>query len=97
MPGARQSIYLVVFDISDNRERRRIGKYLLKFGNRIQRSVFEIIIDDLYQRERMMRKLAQLTTEPEGIRLYRLCENCRRQSFNIDGDPVEVMPETIVV
>ncbi len=34
-------MYLVCYDITDDRERRRIGKLLEGFGVRVQRSVFE--------------------------------------------------------
>jgi CRISPR-associated protein Cas2 len=38
--------YLVAYDISDNKRRRKIFKLLKGFGYNIQKSVFEIPIDN---------------------------------------------------
>ena len=37
-------IYLACFDISDDKNRDRAGKELLTYGDRVQKSVFEIAI-----------------------------------------------------
>ncbi len=39
-------VYLVCFDISDDRARHKVGKLLLHYGSRVQESVFEIMVDD---------------------------------------------------
>ena len=39
-------LYLVCFDISDNKTRTRIGNYLGAFGNRVKESVFEVELAD---------------------------------------------------
>ncbi len=91
------NLYLVVFDVSNHRERTKIGKVLLKYGQRKQRSVFEIVLETLQQRQTLIADLRAVTSELEGVRFYRVCERCRAQSFSLDGDSVEVMPDTLVI
>ena len=37
-------VYVACFDISDDRQRTRVGKVLLRHGDRVQKSVFEIAV-----------------------------------------------------
>ncbi len=37
--------YLVVYDISDNKRRRKLFKFLLGYGINVQLSVFEVFLD----------------------------------------------------
>jgi CRISPR-associated protein Cas2 len=91
------SLYLVTFDISDDRERTRVGKVLLELGSRVQKSVFEVMIDDDHQREALMGQLLEVTSEPDGVRFYRICERCRGDSFSLSGEPLIVVPESLII
>lgn len=55
------SEFVVVYDISDNRERRRVDKCLKGFGQRIQKSVFECRL--------RKRDLSELTTALEALKI----------------------------
>lgn len=52
---------LVVFDVSSNRRRRLIGKVLMEFGVRVQRSAFEVEVEpsDLAEMEKRVGALVQ--------------------------------------
>ena len=39
------SQYLAAYDISDDRRRTRVARLLLQYGQRLQKSVFEIEVD----------------------------------------------------
>ncbi len=69
-------IYLVCYDVADDRTRYRVSKSLLDFGVRIQESVFECLLDeDLY--ERMLKVLDKLPLdELDKVRVYKVCANC---------------------
>jgi len=40
-PGKQAPLFAVCYDLSDDRERRRVDKLLTGFGFRVQKSVFE--------------------------------------------------------
>lgn len=69
---------IVTYDIADDARRLRVATKLKDYGERVQYSVFECILDD-----RMLQSLIREVTpliEPEedSLRLYRLCEGCRK-------------------
>lgn len=70
---------LISYDISDNRRRNQVARYLLDFGQRVQYSVFEVsenpeILEDIF---------AHLTTlidaEADSLRMYKICRSCRQE------------------
>ncbi len=77
-------MYLVSYDISDNRRRRKIAKELENYGTRVQYSVFECNISDKKYAE-LYSKLLILMFEDEGgsIRIYNLCGTCLKKIVTI--------------
>ena len=45
------SRYIAVYDVTNNRHRARIASILLRYGDRLQRSVFELWLDRRQLRE----------------------------------------------
>lgn len=39
------SLYVAAYDISDDRRRRQVSRFLLRFGPRLQESVFEVWLE----------------------------------------------------
>lgn len=74
-----QMFYLVTYDIPDTPRRTRLAKVLKDFGERVQLSVFECILDDrLFGR--MLERIAQTIVEAEDrVRVYMVCEGCRKE------------------
>ncbi len=90
-------IYLVCFDISDNNNRDRAGKALLAYGERVQKSVFEIALRRPQDLDAIRDKLAPLLDAGDDLRFYRLCADCRSQSFGIRGERLARFPAAVVV
>jgi len=73
------SRYVVCYDISDDRLRRRVAGYLDGFGDRVQNSVFELPIDGALL-DRCMNLIArEIAQEEDRIAVYRLCGKCERE------------------
>jgi CRISPR-associated protein Cas2 len=70
--------YLACYDISEDKVRLRVAKLLLDFGDRVQRSVFELPGLSSHLEERLHGRLGGLRDLGEGdsIRLYPLCNRC---------------------
>ncbi len=87
--------YLVCYDIADDRRRNRTAKILKDYGDRVQRSTFELPqLEDAVWRQCWERLQKQVELESgDSIRVYKLCENCRKviQVWSPDGG--EAMPE----
>lgn len=70
-PAAEAPLFAVVYDISDDRERRRVDRVLQGFGFRVQRSVFECRLTPGAQRK-LRNQLDLLGLKTGFVRLYRV-------------------------
>ena len=69
-------LYVVCYDIGDDKVRNQISVRLLDYGVRIQESVFECILDE-EARERMLERLDKIPlADTDRVRIYRMCQNC---------------------
>ncbi len=70
---------VISYDITDNRVRTRLAKKLKNYGPRVQKSVFEAEITPGEWAE-LLELLGNVPLKKEdSIRLYRLCEECRKK------------------
>ena len=90
-------VYVACFDISDDGLRTRVGKTLLRYGDRVQKSVFEIAVSDRGELEEIRVLLADMVGDDDDIRLYRLCAACRGASSTLVGDEVARFPAVLIV
>ncbi len=72
----KQTLYLICFDIIENKTRYRCVKQLLNYGHRVQKSVFECSLSDAQFME-LKNKLDNIIDhEKDNLRYYILCKNC---------------------
>ena len=69
--------YIVSYDIPDDKRRNNVAKVLLDFGERVQYSVFECIMDDVLH-EKMTSRLRKIIKEEDSVRIYALCAKCEK-------------------
>lgn len=70
------SMYVISYDISENKIRNKVAKILEGYGKRIQYSVFECDIDEnLYVK--LYKQLLEQTidSKTDSIIIYKLCKN----------------------
>jgi len=69
-------IYIIAYDIADNKRRLRVAKTLESWGYRIQESVFQLRLDSATL-ARVRSRLAALISDSEDlIRIYPICSSC---------------------
>jgi CRISPR-associated protein Cas2 len=68
---SRRSEYAIAYDVSDDRERRRLDKLLKGWGFRVQKSVFECRLSRR-QRDRLTQSVAALALQTGAVRIYQL-------------------------
>jgi CRISPR-associated protein Cas2 len=75
---ARESmLYVVSYDIPDDRRRTRVHSALTGFGTWVQYSVFECFLD---RKQRMLletRLLEEIHQREDTVRIYGLCVACK--------------------
>jgi CRISPR-associated protein Cas2 len=67
---------IVVYDIPDNKRREKLRKALLRFGNSVQKSVFEFDLTarQLQALEKVIRGIISKTDD--NVRYYQMCKSC---------------------
>ena len=73
------ALYLIAYDISDDRERRRVEQVLQGFGFRRQKSVFECRLTRGHLAH-LQRELAMIGLNTGFAMIYHLAANTRRLS-----------------
>ena len=69
-------IYIIAYDIVDNKRRLRVAKTLESWGYRIQESVFQLRLDNATL-ARVRLSLAALISEGDDvIHIYPICSSC---------------------
>ena len=74
--GRLAMIYIIAYDIADNKRRLRVAKTLESWGYRIQESVFQLRLDSATL-ARVRSSLAVLISESDDvIHIYPICSSC---------------------
>lgn len=71
-------LYLVSYDIPDTGRRTKLAKALKDFGDRVQYSVFECILDGNLLNKMVARIKRIVLEKDDSVRVYTLCANCER-------------------
>ena len=80
-------LYLIAYDISNNKRRTKVHKALCGFGKWTQYSFFECHLDDK-ELIALRHRLRQLIKEDQdNIRIYPLCANCEKQVETYGSPP----------
>src|ERR1043166_7381999 len=72
--------YVVVYDITDNKERGRISKLLKGYGFRIQKSVFECRLNKRLKTE-LVNAIEKLAVKSGFIKIYRMEYSSKKLVF----------------
>ncbi len=89
--------YLVCFDIEDDKTRVRVAKRLLQYGNRVQKSVFELAFNRPADAHSLRAELQKMLDGADNLRFYYLNEGSRRQSYDVHGQAIAQFPGVILV
>ncbi len=81
-------LWLICYDVSDDRQRSRVAETLEECGTRVQKSVFEVEASSA-QIGRLAARLERLLDlATDSLRSYPLCEGCRRRALASGTEPV---------
>lgn len=70
-------MFLVVsYDVVDDKTRGKVAKLLLDYGRRVQKSVFECVIDEKRYLEMKIKLERLVDMQADSVRFYVLCQRC---------------------
>jgi CRISPR-associated protein Cas2 len=76
-------LYIVAYDIPNDRRRSKVHKTLCGYGAWTQYSLFECWLDRKQLLELQVKLLKQLNEKEDSLRLYPLCQNCQNKAITI--------------
>lgn len=90
-------LYVISYDVPDDRRRLKVARTLEQYGRRVQYSVFEAHLDGRALERLKARLTAVLEAEMDGLRIYRLCGECERAAETIGRAGVTPAPGVVIV
>jgi CRISPR-associated protein Cas2 len=84
-------LFIVAYDIPEDGTRNQIAAELENWGQRVQYSVFECDLD-LDRARKLEARLRSLVSGVDNVRMYPLCDGCRRRLVTIGGKPIAESP-----
>lgn len=70
-------MYIVIsYDIIDDKRRSRLAKMLLNYGRRVQKSVFECLLEDRELLELKGKIPLIIDQKTDSVRFYQVCARC---------------------
>lgn len=82
MPTDRMR-YVFCYDVPNDRRRTKLAKFLDGYGERVQYSVFEAVLDRALFDNLMDGVRAMLVPEEDRFRVYVLCAGCDRRRVRL--------------
>ncbi len=85
-----KQLYLIAYDISQNKARNKAADLLAQYGERINLSVFECMLTQK-QKDQIIDQLeAMINPKTDSIRIYFICNQCYSKSIVLGrSDPPE--------
>ncbi len=77
--------YIIAYDVSDNKVRRRLCKILLDKGVRIQESVFAVNLKK-HEIKSITKRLEQTLNKQGIIHIISVCSACSKKSLAINKE-----------
>ena len=90
-------MYVVAYDISDDRRRTRLFKTLKRYGTAVQESVFEChLTADQFVK---MRRDVEVVIDPrlDQVRYYDLCQQCAVRIQATSASRITSDPDAVIV
>lgn len=83
---------IVAYDIADPRRLNRVAKIIKDYGVRVQKSIFEVKVDEKRFKEMKKRVEETIEKEEDGVKYFPLCEKCAG-TVEVIGQGVFVDPD----
>ena len=84
-PDKKQKyLVVVVYDITDDKRRTRMARFLNGYGLRVQRSCFECILDIMLYKK-LIDEIDKYISDDDLLRVYRLTGNMEIKTWGIMG------------
>ncbi|GAP23057.1 CRISPR-associated endonuclease Cas2 [Leptolinea tardivitalis] len=89
--------YILAYDISNDKRRTKIAKLMESSGTRVQGSVFEAWFSPKELDKVVQRSKRILVDKEDSLRVYFLCEDCRKKVSLYGKGKVTEKPGLVII
>jgi CRISPR-associated protein Cas2 len=90
-------LYLVIYDISDDKRRKRVFNLLEGYGRRVQFSAFECVLNDRKFEELRSRLAKVVKMSEDSVRFYPISKHTLGQVIVWGEPPLTQMPSSVII
>jgi CRISPR-associated protein Cas2 len=90
-------LYVVIYDISDDKRRKRVFNLLEGYGRRVQFSAFECVLNDRKFEELRARLVKVVKMDEDSVRFYPISRHTLGQVVIWGEPPLTQMSGSVVV
>ena len=90
-------LYVVIYDISDDKRRKRVFNLLEGYGQRVQFSAFECVLNDRKFEELRSRLIKVVKMNEDSVRFYPISKHTLGQVIVWGEPPLTQIPSSVVV
>lgn len=90
-------LYVIVYDITCDKRRKKVSDLLEGYGQRVQYSVFECILSQTKYSELQKRLRKQVKSSEDSIRFYPLSKHTFNQIETWGEPPVTELPGSTII
>ena len=83
---------IVAYDIADPKRLNKVAKIIKDYGFRVQKSIFEVTVDNKRFIEMKARIEYEINHEEDGVKFFPLCRKCAESIENI-GNGIFIDPD----
>jgi len=83
---------IIAYDIAHPKRLTRVAKIIMDYGYRVQKSIFEVTVDDRRFIEMKSRIDDVIEPAEDGVKFFPLCEKCAGTLENI-GNGIFIDPD----
>ncbi len=90
-------MYVLVYDVVNDRRRNKLHRTLKDYGTAVQRSVFEFDLNAAEVQKMMKRVEALISPDEDTVRLYRLCAACLTETRILGEGTLSLDPDFYII
>ncbi len=90
-------MYVLVYDVVNDRRRNKLHRTLKDYGTAVQRSVFEFDLNAAELQKMMKRVEALISPDEDTVRLYRLCAACLTETRILGEGVLSLDPDFYII
>ena len=94
---ADKKLYVISYDIVDDRKRTKTADTLKDYGRRVQKSVFECRLEAKFLAELLTKLREIIDDNVDNVLVYMLCEACVKQKKSMGLKIIEKTEDFLVL